>query len=139
MAGTNGYSFREAPIPGDAFRIFLSPPGSQTETVEVFKEKSSDAVSCGAGLVMAGGLREKFFAQTSSKRNELRESLENLDAVRSLYFFHIEDDGKNFIVTMRCGFSPNGDVEGSFESCMNRINLAGYSVEEEWDRFFEGI
>ena len=139
MADANGYSFRDASLQGDDFRIFLVPPGSSAETVEVFKEKNSDAVCCGAGLVMGGEQREKFLAQEHTKREKLRDDLKNLDAVNSLDFFHIEDDGSNFIVTMRCEFSPSGNVEDTFEDCMNRINLAGYSVEEEWDRFFEEL
>ncbi|GKS67905.1 hypothetical protein YTPLAS73_14520 [Nitrosarchaeum sp.] len=139
MADANGYSLRDAPIQGDDFRLFLTPPGGNAETVEVFKEKNSDVVCCGAGLVMGGKYRKKFFEQTSSKRQNLKEQLEGLDTVASLDFFQIEYDEKNFVVTMRCELSPDGDIEEGFENCMNRINLAGYSVEDEWDKFFEEL
>lgn len=137
MAESNGYSYRDSPMQGDDFRIFLTPPGGSTETVEVFKEKSSGAVCCGAGLIMGGEQREKFFSLESAERENFKDQIEILESVKSLDFFQAEDNGENFVVTMRCEFSPAGDLESKFEDCMNRINLAGYSVEEEWEKFFD--
>lgn len=139
MLKGNGYFVRESNMAGDEFRIFASPPGVDDETVEVFMAKGTNTVCCGSGIILGGEQRKRFFEQPIEKRNQLKENLEKLDATRSLDFFEVLDDGKNFAVTMRCEFNLSDDVGDDFENCMNMINLAGYNVEETWDKFFEEL
>lgn len=136
MLKGNGYSVRESTIAGDEFRIFASPPGADAETVEVFMAKGTSTVCCGSGIIIGSDQRKKFFEQPEEKRKQLKERLEKLDAVRSLDFFEVSDDGENFAVTMRCEFEITDDVGDDFENCMNVINLAGHYVEEEIDGLF---
>lgn len=138
MAKLNGYSARESPLRGDDFRIFLAPQGAE-ENLEVFKEKSSTDICCGSGIVMGRKQREIFNSLLGSDRKNLKIALEKLDAVKNLDFFKVDDDGENFSVTMRCEIKQDQKFDDAFEACVNKINYAGYCVEEEWENFFSSL
>ena len=136
MLEANGYGVRHMSIPGDDFRIFLTPPGIEVESEEVFKVKGNDNVCCGAEILMGGEIRDLFFKQSKSEQEKFKEKIENLPEVKALDFFEIADDGSDFKISIRAEFPTRKLSEDSFADAMNRLNSAGGSIEDLWGQYF---
>jgi len=139
MLESNDYSVRDGKMPGDDFRLFLTPPGFEVESEEIFKLKEDDSVHCGAVIILGGEMRESFFKQDEKERSRLRAKIENATGVEDLDFFEVLDDGKDFKVTIRAEFSISKLSEDTFADAMDRLNLAGGSVEDAWNEYFDKL
>ena len=139
MLESNGYGVRDGKMHGDNFRIFLTPPGFEVESEEIFKLKGNDVVHCGAEILMGGKIRDAFFKQSRKDRDNLREKIENATGVEDLDFFEIADDGKDFRVSIRAEFPISKLSEDTFGDAMDRLNIAGGSVEDTWNEYFEKL
>lgn len=135
MFDSNGYGVRDGSIPGDDFRFFLTPPGIDSESEEVFKMKGDDNVCCGAEIVMGGEIRD-VFRQSKNEWEEFRDRIENLAEVKELDFFEIVDDGEDFRISIRAEFPIGQLSEDSFADAMNRLNSAGGSIEDLCGEYF---
>jgi hypothetical protein len=139
MLEANDYRIRNGMMPLDDFRLFLTPPGFEVESEEVFKLKGSDIVSCAAQIIMGGEISDTFYSQDEQTRTKFRNFLENASGVRNLDFFEIADDGKDFVISIRAGF-PIGELsEETFADAMDRLNLAGGSIEDLINEFFDKL
>jgi hypothetical protein len=139
MLESNNYRVRNGKMPGDDFRLFITPPGFEVESEEIFKLKGNDSVCCGAEIMMGGEMRGAFFKQSRKDRDNLREKIESATGVEGLDFFEIEDDGKDFRVSIRAEFPISKLSEDTFADAMDRLNLAGRSVEDMWNEYFENL
>ena len=139
MLESNGYGMRDGKMHGDDFRLFLTPPKFAVESEEVFKLKGNDSVCCGAEIMMGGEMRDAFFKQSRKDRDNLREKIETATGVEGLDFFEIADDGKDFRVSIRAEFPISKLSEDTFADAMDRLNLAGGSVEDTWNEYFEKL
>ena len=139
MLESNGYSIRDGKMPGDDFRIFLTPPGIEVESEEIFKLKGDDVVHCGAVIMLGGEMRDAFFKQSRKDRDKLREKIENATGVEDLDFFEIADDGKDFRVSIRAEFPISKLSKDTFGDAMDRLNIAGGSIEDTWNEYFEKL
>ena len=139
MLKSNGYGIRDGKMHGDDFRIFLTPPEFEVESEEIFKLKGNDVVHCGAVIMLGGKMRDAFFKQSRKDRDKLREKIENTTGVEDLDFFEIADDGKDFRVSIRAEFPIGKLTEDTFGDAMDRLNIAGGSVEDAWNEYFEKL
>ena len=137
MLKSNGYSIRDGRMHGDDFRIFLTPPEFEVESEEIFKLKGNDVVHCGAVIMLGGEMRDAFFKQNKEKRDKFRKIIENATGVKDLDFFEIEDDGKDFKVSIRAEFPISNLSEDTFSDAMDRLNIAGGSIEDAWNVYFD--
>lgn len=136
MLEANGYGMRYTSMPGDDFRIFLTPPGIEVESEEVFKVKGNDNVCCGAEILMGGEIRDLFFKQSKGEQEKFKEKIEHLYEVKALDFFEIVNDGNDFKISIRAEFPIDKLSEDSFADAMNRLNSAGGSIEDLWSEYF---
>ena len=139
MLESNGYGIRDGKMPGDDFRIFLTPPGFEVESEEVFKVKETDNVCCGAVIMVGGKIREALFNKNKQERDEFRDKIKNLTGVKELDFFDITDDDKDFRITIRAEFPINDLSDDTFSDAMDRLNLAGGTIEDAWNKYFEEL
>lgn len=139
MLESNGYSVRELPMREDEFRLFLKPPGIDEESEEVFKLKESEEICCAAGIILGGKRRSQFFQQAPEKRNDLKEKISKAVGVSNLDFFEVEDDGENFIVSLRSEIPLQKFSGDAFADAMNRLNEAGASIEDVWEEYFSEL
>ena len=135
MLEANGYGMRSVSMPGDDFRMFLTPPGIEVESEEVFKIKESGNVCCGSEIVLGGEIRD-MFRQSKNEWEKFRDRIENLDEVKELDFFEAYDDGEDFRISIRSEFPINKISEDSFVDAMNRLNSAGGSIEDLCGEYF---
>ena len=105
MLEANGYGIRSGMMPLDDFRLFLTPPGFEVESEEIFKLKDNDMVYCAAQIIMGGEISNTFYKQNEQIQTKLRKLLENSPGVKDLDFFEIKDDGKDFVISIRSEFS----------------------------------
>ena len=126
-------------MPLDDFRLFLTPPGFKVESEEIFKLKDTDMVYCAAQIILGGEIRDTFYKQNEQIRNKFRKLLENSLGVKDIDFFEIKDDGKDFVVSIRSEFSIWELSEDIFADAMDRLNLAGTSIEDAIDLYFENL
>ena len=136
---TNDYGVRDGMMPHDDFRLFLTPPGIEDESEEVFKLKESGKVCCGSEIIMGGNVREVFFQQTHKEQARFKELLAGADGVGDLDFFETVNNGKDFQITIRTEFKIDELSEDVFGDAMNRLNIAGGSIENVWNEYFEDI
>jgi len=136
---SNDYGIRDGKMPGDDFRIFLTPSGFKIESEEIFKLKGNDVVHCGAVIMLGGEMRDAFFKQNKEKRDKFRKIIENATGVKDLDFFEIEDDGKDFKVSIRAEFPISNLSENTFSDAMDRLNIAGGSIEDAWNVYFDNL
>jgi len=139
MLESNGYGIRDGKMTGDDFRIFLTPPGFEVESEEIFKLKGNDIVCCCAGILVGGKIREALFMQSKEERNKFRKIIENATGVKALDFFEVEDDGKDFKISLRAEFPISKLSENIFADAMDRLNLAGGSIEDAWNGYFDNL
>jgi len=139
MLESNGYSIRDGKMLGDDFRLFLTPPEFEVESEEIFKLKGNDVVHCGAVIMLGGEMRDAFFKQSRKDRDNLKEKIENATGVEDLDFFEVEDDGKDFRVSIRAEFLISNLSEDTFSDAMDRLNTAGGSVENTWNEYFDKL
>ena len=139
MLESNNFRIRNGKMFGDDFRIFLTPPGFEVESEEIFKLKKDDSVYCGETIILGGEMRESFFKQDKKERSKLRVRIENATGVEDLDFFEISDDGKDFKVSIRTEFPVSKLSEDTFADAMDRLNLAGGSVEDAWNKYFDNL
>jgi len=139
MLESNGYGVRDGKMPGDDFRLFLTPPGFEVESEEVFKLKGNDIVCCCAGILVGGKIREALFKQNRQERNKFSKMIENATGVKALDFFEAEDDGKDFKISLRAEFPISKLSENIFADAMDRLNLAGGSIEDAWNEYFDNL
>lgn len=137
MLEANDYSIRDGKMPGDDFRIFLTPPELDVESEEVFKVKGMENVCCGAVILLGGEIREDLYKLNEEGRKNFRKFIESATGVENLDFFEIDDDGKDFKIVIRTEF-PIGTLSGeTFGNAMDRLNLAGGSIEDRVNEFFD--
>jgi len=139
MLESNGYSIRDGKMSGDDFRLFLTPPEFEVESEEIFKLKGNDVVHCGAVIMLGGEMRDAFFKRNKEERDKFRKIIENATGVKDLDFFEVEDDGKDFRVSIRAEFKISNLSENTFSDAMDRLNIAGGSVEDTWNEYFEKL
>lgn len=123
----------------DDFRLFLTPPGFKVESEEIFKLKDTDMVYCAAQIILGGEIRNTFYKQNEQIRTKFRKLLENSLGVKDIDFFEIKDDGKDFVVSIRSEFSIWELSEDIFADAMDRLNLAGTSIEDAIDLYFDKL
>ena len=123
----------------DDFRLFLTPPGFKVESEEIFKLKDTDMVYCAAQIILGGEIRDTFYKQNEQIRTKFRKLLENSLGVKDIDFFEIKDDGKDFVVSIRSEFSIWELSEDIFADAMDRLNLAGTSIEDAIDLYFDKL
>ena len=82
-------------------------------------------------------MRNAFFKQSRKDRDNLGEKIENATGVEDLDFFEIADDGKDFRVSIRAEFPVSKLSDDTFADAMDRLNLAGGSVEDAWNKYFD--
>ena len=126
-------------MPLDDFRLFLTPPGFKVESEEIFKLKDTDMVYCAAQIILGGEIRDTFYKQNEQIRTKFRKLLENSLGVKDIDFFEIKDDGKDFVVSIRSEFSIWELSEDIFADAMDRLNLAGTSIEDAIDLYFDKL
>jgi len=139
MLESNGYGVREGKMQGDDFRLFLTPPGFKIESEEIFKLREDNNVYCGAAILLGGKMRESFFKQDKNERSKLRVKIETATGVEDLDFFEIADDEKDFRVSIRAEFPVSNLSEDTFADAMDRLNLAGGSIEDAWNVYFDNL
>ena len=139
MLESNGYGVRDGIMPLDDFRLFLTPPGFDVESEEVFKIKGNDIVCCGSVIILGGEMRDAFFKQDKDERDKFSKSLEKENGVDKLDFFEMDDDGKDFKISIRSEFPITKLSEGVFADAMDRLNLAGGSIEDAINEYFEKL
>lgn len=139
MLEANDYGVRDGMMPHDDFRLFLTPPGLEDESEEVFKLKGSGKVCCGSEIIMGGNVREVFFQQTPKEQARFKELLAGADGVGDLDFFETVNDGKDFQITIRTEFQVDELSEEVFGDAMDRLNIAGGSIEDMWNEYFDGL
>ncbi len=139
MLESKGYSIRDGIIASDDFRIFLTPPGFETESEEVFKLKGDNTVHCGAVILLGGEIRNAFFKLEKEIRDKFRGMIENETGVNNLDFFEANDDGQDFQVSIRAEFHIDKLSEDVFGDAMDRLNIAGGSIEDAINRYFEKL
>lgn len=135
----NGYGVRDGQMPGDDFRVFLTPPGFEVESEEVFKIKENDLVCCAASILLGGSLRESLFKQSEGERDKFKMMIKHSLGISDLDFFEMDDDGKDFRVSIRAEFPVQKLSEDSFADAMDRLNLAGGSIEDAINEYFGGV
>ncbi len=133
---SNDYSIRDGTMIGDDFRIFLTPPGFETESEEVFKMRGDNAVHCGAVILLGGKMRDAFFKLEKEIRGKFRRMIENETGVSDLNFFEADDDGNDFKISIRAEFSIDKLSEDVLGDAMDRLNIAGGSIEDAINRYF---
>jgi len=139
MLEANGYGIRSGMMSLDDFRLFLTPPGFKVESEEIFKLKDTDMVYCAAQIILGGEIRDTFYKQNEQIRTKFRKLLENSLGVKDIDFFEIKDDGKDFVVSIRSEFSIWELSEDIFADAMDRLNLAGTSIEDAIDLYFDKL
>jgi len=139
MLESNGYGVRDGKMHGDSFRIFLTPPGFEVESEEIFMLKENDVVCCCAGILVGGKIREALFKQNREERDKFRKIIENATGVKALDFFEVEDDGKDFKISLRAEFPIGKLSEDTLADAIDRLNLAGGSVEDAWNEYFDNL
>jgi len=139
MLESNGYGIRDGIMPGDDFRLFLTPPGFDVESEEIFKIKGNDAVCCGSVILLGGKMRDAFFKQDGDKRDKFGKALKKENGVGRLDFFEIDDDGKDFKISIRSEFQIQKLSEDVFADAMDRLNIAGGSIEDAINEYFEKL
>ena len=139
MLEANGYGIRSGMMSLDDFRLFLTPPGFKVESEEIFKLKDTDMVYCAAQIILGGEIRNTFYKQNEQIRTKFRKLLENSLGVKDIDFFEIKDDGKDFVVSIRSEFSIWELSEDIFADAMDRLNLAGTSIEDAIDLYFDKL
>ncbi len=135
----NGFSVREMQMPGDDFRLVISTTGNYEENSEIYKTKDSKNIVCAAGILLGGKKRIKFFNLPKNKRSEFAQLLKNTKHVEDLDYFEVEDDSKDFRVSMRCECPIQEVSEERFVNCMNKVLDAGMSIQEVWNMYFDKL
>jgi len=133
---SNDYSIRDGQMPGDDFRLFLVPPKFEVESEEIFKLKGNDIVHCGAILFLGGEMRDTFYKQSETKQEEFLASLKTLEGVDKLDFFEISNDGQDLKIALRAEFPIQKFSEDVFGDAIDRLNIAGGSVEDAINEYF---
>lgn len=136
---SNGYSIRVGMMPGDDFRLFLTPSGFDVESEEIFKIKGNDIVCCGSVIILGGEMRDAFFKQDKGERDKFAKLLEKENGVDKLDFFETDDDGKDFKISIRSEFQITKLSVGVFADAMDRLNIAGGSIEDAINEYFEKL
>ena len=139
MLEANGYGVRIGTMPLDDFRLFIVLPSSEDESEEVFKLKGSDAVHCATQIIIGGKIREALYKQDERIRANLRDTLGASPGVKDLDFFEIEDDGKDFAISIRAEFPIGSLSEDAFADAMDRLNFASSSIEDAIDTYFDKL
>jgi len=136
MLESNNYSVRDGKMLGDDFRLFITPPGFDIESEEVFKLKEHDIVRCGAVIVFGGPMRDAFFKIDKESRDKFSEQISNETGVNNLDFFEIDDDEHDFKISIGAEFHINKLSEDIFGDAMDRLNIAGGSIEDAINEYF---
>ena len=136
MLESNDYSVRDGKMLGDDFRLFITPPGFDIESEEVFKLKEHDIVRCGAVIVFGGPMRDAFFKIDKESRDKFSEQISNETGVNNLDFFEIDDDEHDFKISIRAEFHLSKLSEDVFGDAMDRLNIAGGSIEDAINEYF---
>jgi len=139
MLEANGYSVRDGMMPLDDFRLFLTPPGFEVESEEVFKLKASDKVHCAAQIIIGGEIRNAYYNQDEELRGKFKGMVKSASGVSELDFFEVADDGKDFSISLRSEFQISNLSEDVFADAMDRLNMAGGSIEDLINSYFDNF
>ena len=133
---SNGYGVRDGKMLGDDFRFFLTPPGFEVESEEVFKLKGDDIIHCAAVILLGGEMRGAFFKMSKDARDKFSERIATEKGVKDLDFFEADDDGQDFRISIRAEFHIGKLSEDVFGDAMDRLNIAGGSIEDAINEYF---
>jgi len=133
---SNDYSIRDGKMPGDDFRFFLIPPKFEVESEEIFKLKGNDIVHCAAILFLGGEMRDVFYKQNKSEQEKFLNLLRKQEGVEKLDFFEIDNDGQDLKIALRAEFPLGKLSEDVFGDAMDRLNIAGGSIEDTINEYF---
>jgi|GEM_PF-3884395 len=136
MLKVNDYGIRDGKMSGDDFRLFLIPPKLEIESEEIFKLKGNDIIHCGAVILLGGEMRDAFFQRNKDAREQFSEQIATETGVKDLDFFEIHDDGQDFKISLRTEFHLSQLSEDVFGDAMDRLNLAGGSIEDRINEYF---
>ena len=136
MLESNNYSVRDGKMLGDDFRLFITPPGFDIESEEVFKLKEHDIVRCGAVIVFGGPMRDAFFKMDKERRDKFSEQISDETGVNNLDFFEVDDNGQDFKISIGAEFNISKLSEDIFGDAMDRLNIAGGSIEDAINEYF---
>jgi hypothetical protein len=136
MLKVNGYSVRDGKMSGDDFRLFLIPPKFEIESEEIFKLKGNDIIHCGAVILLGGEMRDTFFQMNKETRDQFSEQIATETGVQDLDFFEIHDNGHDFKISIRAEFHLSKLSEDVFGDAMDRLNIAGGSIEDAINEYF---
>ena len=136
MLESNNYSVRDGKMLGDDFRLFITPPGFDIESEEVFKLKEHDIVRCGAVIVLGGAMRTAFFKMDKERRDKFSEQISDETGVNNLDFFEVDDNGQDFKISIGAEFNISKLSEDIFGDAMDRLNIAGGSIEDAINEYF---
>jgi len=139
MLDEHGYKFREVTMQGDDFRLFLTPPGMEVESEEVFRIKGSQKVCCGSEVIMGGKIREFFLKQGKDEQDKFLKTIGNAKGVEGLDLFEVISDEEDFRILIRAEFEASSMSEDAFGDAMDRLNIAGGSIEDAWNEYFSSI
>ena len=132
----NNYLVKISPTQGDDFRLLLTLKGSTKPSIEVYKEKNSNFLHYSANIKMGQKSLEKFNLLPISKQQELRKSLEDLHKTLKIDFYEIEDDGRDYHVSIKCITNLDKITIDSIAESMDNLNEAGTSVMNTLHNFF---
>lgn len=134
----NNYIVKNSPIQGDDFRLLLTLKGSTQPSIEVYKEKNSQFLLYSANIKMGQKSLEKLNLMSIPKQQELRKSLEDLQKTLKVDFYDIEDDGKDYHISIKCITNLDEFTLESIAESMDNLNESGKAILKTLRDFFSG-
>ena len=132
----NNYTVKSSPMQGDDFRLLLTLNGSTQPSIEIYKEKNSQFLHYSANIKMGQKSLKKFNLMSIPKQQELRKSLEDLHKTLKLDFYEIEDDGKDYHVSIGCITNLDEFTIESVAESMDNLNESGKEILNTLHNFF---
>lgn len=132
----NNYLVKNSPNQGEDFRLILTSEGSKRPSIEVFKEKGSLVLHYNSNIKLGQKILKKFNEMSPTKQQELRKSLEGLHNTLKLDFFEIEDDGRDYHISLGCVTDLNEFTFESVAENMDNLNESGKAIEDTLHEFF---
>lgn len=132
------YIVKNSPTQGDDFRLLLTLKGDTQPSIEVYKEKNSQFLLYSANIKMGQKSLEKFNQMPIPKQQELRKSLEDLQKTLKVDFYEIEDDGRDYHVSIKCITNLDEFTIESIVESMDNLNESGNAIMNTLHDFFSG-
>ena len=134
----NNYLVKNSPTQGDDFRLLLTLKDSTQPSIEVYKEKNSQFLHYSANIKLGQKSLEKFNLMSIPKQQELRKSLEDLQKTLKVDFYEIEDDGKDYHISIKCITNLDEFTPESIAESMDNLNESGNAILNTLHDFFAG-